>query len=66
MNKKVGKSSEITISCPLYLKACKGCPSDESKTYVLSEKDLSLILKVCSTEKYESCSIFIANNELAA
>lgn len=66
MSKKVTKSLEITILCPLYHKACDGCPSEVSKSYVLTEKDLSNLLQVCSTEKYESCSIFLANRKLAA
>lgn len=66
MSKKTTKTNELFIRCPLYKKSCKGCPSEESKAYVLSEKDLQTLLKICSTEKFESCSIFLANQELAA
>lgn len=56
-------SHEFTISCPLYVKCLKSCPSSKK---VLHDEDIQLLKASCLTKKHTSCKFFIEGNEKAA
>lgn len=66
MKKKNPESKELILQCPMYLKALKGCPSQETTRNVLTPEEFELLMKSCTTEKYKSCSVFVAAQEKAA